>query len=313
MGYASEKDATIQNMRVWYALTFRSCLLIKRPIEAQNETDVVLIKDRYILIDCGKSFLQSAIAHFRKNEIPRIDAVILTHGHADACFGLDDLRSLSSLLKEDSSIPIFLRPEDYRIVTSSFAYLIQSANHGRFVSKLNFHVFDPKTEPSINICGLEFTLLPVEHGPGYTSLGYAFGNVIYISDLNQIYEETRQIIDKKFKIGSQIARNTALRQNNSTSDQQFDLAEYEKDTRIPMDLLILDALLPEVPYPSHFSLKQAIDEFIRYKPSLGLTVGMSCKMNHTRDNQTLQQYEESHGVVLQLAFDGQIVPIKTAF
>ena len=46
-----------------------------------------------ILIDCGKSFYESALRYFPSNGLSKIDAVLLTHPHADAVLGLDDLRS----------------------------------------------------------------------------------------------------------------------------------------------------------------------------------------------------------------------------
>lgn len=42
-----------------------------------------------ILIDCGKFFYQGAIALFAKFGIYSIDAVVLTHSHADAVLFCD--------------------------------------------------------------------------------------------------------------------------------------------------------------------------------------------------------------------------------
>ncbi|KAI5475376.1 hypothetical protein MNV49_001480 [Pseudohyphozyma bogoriensis] len=45
-----------------------------------------------ILIDCGKTFREQALKIFPKKGLRKIDAVVLTHHHADAIDGLDDLR-----------------------------------------------------------------------------------------------------------------------------------------------------------------------------------------------------------------------------
>jgi ribonuclease BN (tRNA processing enzyme) len=49
-----------------------------------------------ILFDCGKTFRESAVRWFPHHKINSIDSVILTHGHADAIFGIDDLRMTQS-------------------------------------------------------------------------------------------------------------------------------------------------------------------------------------------------------------------------
>ena len=45
-----------------------------------------------ILIDCGKTFYRDSLKHFPKRGLRKIDGLLLTHGHADAMYGLDDLR-----------------------------------------------------------------------------------------------------------------------------------------------------------------------------------------------------------------------------
>ncbi|GAA6058379.1 hypothetical protein JCM3770_006101, partial [Rhodotorula araucariae] len=48
-------------------------------------------EEKTILIDCGKTFREMALRWFPKKGLRRIDACILTHHHADAIDGLDDL------------------------------------------------------------------------------------------------------------------------------------------------------------------------------------------------------------------------------
>ena len=48
-------------------------------------------------IDVGKTFRENAIRWYPKHGVTKLDAVLLTHGHADAILGLDDLRGLQVL------------------------------------------------------------------------------------------------------------------------------------------------------------------------------------------------------------------------
>jgi phosphoribosyl 1,2-cyclic phosphodiesterase len=48
-------------------------------------------KYKNIMIDCGKFFWQSAMEYFPKYNIDSIDAILLSHFHVDACYGIDDL------------------------------------------------------------------------------------------------------------------------------------------------------------------------------------------------------------------------------
>lgn len=50
-----------------------------------------------ILVDVGKTFKRGALKWFPKFGITAVDAVILTHEHADAILGLDDLREVQVL------------------------------------------------------------------------------------------------------------------------------------------------------------------------------------------------------------------------
>ncbi len=49
---------------------------------------------RHVQIDCGKTFRDSVLRVYRAHGVQSLDGLILTHDHADAVGGLDDLRAL---------------------------------------------------------------------------------------------------------------------------------------------------------------------------------------------------------------------------
>jgi phosphoribosyl 1,2-cyclic phosphodiesterase len=57
--------------------------------------DPARLRTLNILIDCGKRFWDGAIDLFPALGVRHIDAVVITHGHADAINGLDDLRDFT--------------------------------------------------------------------------------------------------------------------------------------------------------------------------------------------------------------------------
>ncbi|WFD31359.1 hypothetical protein MSPP1_002394 [Malassezia sp. CBS 17886] len=117
-----------------------------------------------ILIDCGKSFYESAIAHFPAHGLRRIDAVLLTHAHADAILGLDDLRSWTIGACVQTHVDVYLTAECMATVRSTFPYLVDRAfvTGGGDVGALRWHLIDAQTP--FTAAGVEVVPLPVEHG-----------------------------------------------------------------------------------------------------------------------------------------------------
>ncbi|CAN1218142.1 Putative hydrolase C777.06c [Linum perenne] len=66
---------------------------------------------RNILIDAGKFFYHSVLQWFPAYGLRTIDAVIITHSHADAIGGLDDLRDWTNNVQP--CIPIYVAPRDF--------------------------------------------------------------------------------------------------------------------------------------------------------------------------------------------------------
>ncbi|KAJ3381453.1 hypothetical protein HDU84_005115 [Entophlyctis sp. JEL0112] len=172
---------------------------------------------RNILIDCGKSFYPSAMQWFVHYDIARIDAVLLTHDHADAMMGLDDLRAWTYNGSAQESIPIYLNSSTMKAVASAFPYMINTkiATGGGSLPSLKFHVYD-LTDPMGNITNeyakrrpdgfLQFSVeelnvvaFPVQHGfaaggAPYYCTAFQFPRVTYVSDTNFIPPDSEQLI-----------------------------------------------------------------------------------------------------------------------
>lgn len=59
------------------------CVSLARHADGPAPRLRVSSASRTIVIDVGKSFMQSAVEWFPKYGLRRIDAVLITHGHAD--------------------------------------------------------------------------------------------------------------------------------------------------------------------------------------------------------------------------------------
>ncbi|KAJ9107071.1 hypothetical protein QFC20_003796 [Naganishia adeliensis] len=151
---------------------------------------------RTIVIDVGKTFRDQASWLFRKHQIRRIDAVILTHGHADAIAGLgtpsypspsphtkpfpyfwiDDLRAFTAPPSPQAGqvIPIYLSRTALDAVGQQFPYLVDKsqATGGGDVPSLVWRVFDDPDEEmdgeGFDVCGVKVVPLPVHHGKYFT-------------------------------------------------------------------------------------------------------------------------------------------------
>ena len=165
-----------------------------------------------VLIDCGKTFFSSAIRIFPQHALRRIDALLLTHAHADAFFGLDDLRSwtLASPATGEpaiqSHIDVYCDSGTMAEVERTFPYLVDKgrATGGGDVPSFVWHVFDSEGEEGgggfevVGCEGLRVLPLPVEHGrfmstgDPFMCMGYRVGGFSWVSDCGEVPRETRE-------------------------------------------------------------------------------------------------------------------------
>ncbi len=228
---------------------------------------------RNVLIDAGKFFYQSAIDWFPKFNVRTLDTVVLTHAHADAAGGLDDLRDWTNNNRQQS-VPIFVRPEDMRDTLSHTAfYLVDmaKATGGGSVARLQFV---EAADAPFDAGGVRFTPLPVWHGRPHTANGYRVGSVCYLPDVSEVPPATRALIEG-------------------------------------CDLLIIDALRPVRTHGSHLTLEQAVEEARRLRPRRALFTGMCHDIVHEPVNAALALLKGSEGLDVQLAYDGMAVDVDS--
>jgi phosphoribosyl 1,2-cyclic phosphate phosphodiesterase len=146
-----------------------------------------------VVIDTGPEFRIQAL----RAGITALDAVFLTHGHADHVHGLDDVRSLSY----EHKIPIYGNVETITEIESRFSYVFKYTQCGGGKPRISLNaVNDP-----VQIGGLTMTPVPVKHGVldilGWKiSWGEESGDqrpfAVYLTDTSFIPPKTLELIRK---------------------------------------------------------------------------------------------------------------------
>ena len=122
-------------------------------------------------------------------EVDHLDAVFLTHEHADQTHGIDDLRSV--VLHQRRRIPTYFNQSTAKDIMARFSYCFISPEGSDYPPILNRHSIEAGESQEIPGKGGAITLAAfnLQHG-NIPALGYRIGDAAYTPDLSDIPEES---------------------------------------------------------------------------------------------------------------------------
>jgi phosphoribosyl 1,2-cyclic phosphate phosphodiesterase len=181
-------------------------------------------------------------------DVDHIDAVFLTHEHADQTHGIDDLRSV--VLHQRRRIPVYLNQSTADQILLRFSYCFVSPPESDYPPILNSHLIQSGENRTIEGKGGPLTLSAfiLQHG-NIPALGYRIGDAAYTPDVNDIPRASWPHLEN-------------------------------------LDLWIIDGLR-YAGHPSHFSVNDALSWIDRFKPRRAVITNMHSDLDYEMLRQSL--------------------------
>lgn len=202
--------------------------------------------DTHLIIDTPPDFREQVLTF----GIPRLDALLLTHAHADHIMGFDDVRRFSHA--HPTGLPVYSNPDTLQQMQKKFDYVLQPG-YDRYATP-NIQFIPLQTEP-LQLGPLTITPLPVPHGPSPT-FGYRIETphhaLAYIPDCQAIPPQTLNMLDN-------------------------------------LDVMILNALRSQ-PHPTHLTTEQSIDYLHRINATTSLVTHLNHDNDHDTLQAQLQPH-----------------------
>ncbi|TBW37007.1 MBL fold metallo-hydrolase [Siculibacillus lacustris] len=176
-----------------------------------------------LLVDIGPDLREQML----DAEVDWVDAVVVTHAHADHTHGIDDLRSF--VLNRHHKVTIWMDAPTSERVRAAFAYCFETPAGSSYPPILDEHRITPGVPITVDGEGGPITFTPFRQMHGdIESLGLRFGRVAYSTDAVGFPDESLPFLED-------------------------------------LDVWIVDSLRRR-PHPSHFSVDEALAWIARMRP-----------------------------------------------
>jgi phosphoribosyl 1,2-cyclic phosphate phosphodiesterase len=207
----------------------RRCSLL---IERRSGRDVTRV-----LIDTSPDLREQLL----DANVDHLDAVFLTHEHADQTHGIDDLRGVVMHMRR--KIPTYFSKSTARDILVRFGYCFETPPGSGYPPILDHHEIEHGQTRTIVGPGGPVTLSTFEvHHGNIPVTGLRFDDVAYTPDVSDIPERSLGALQG-------------------------------------LDLWIIDALR-YTPHPSHFSVAEALDWIKRMKPRRAIITNMHSDIDY---------------------------------
>jgi phosphoribosyl 1,2-cyclic phosphate phosphodiesterase len=137
-----------------------------------------------VVIDTTPDFRTQAL----RAGIDRLDAVLLTHGHADHILGFDDLRPYN--FRQQAAMPIYGTSETFQIIRRVFAYVFDGKPTLSSIPSVVLH----ELKGPFQLLGVPFIPVPLLHGE-MDVLGFRFGRAAYLTDFSRLPESSVPLLE----------------------------------------------------------------------------------------------------------------------
>lgn len=145
---------------------------------------LTLDDDTRVLIDATPDLRSQALAH----DIRRVDALVVTHAHADHIMGLDEIRRYNHMTKR--AMPVFADARTADGIRRTFGYAFSEIAAGGGVPQVDLRLIDGPFQ----VGAAEVVPVPIRHGQWHI-LGFRFGRFAYLTDCNDVPAASRPLLE----------------------------------------------------------------------------------------------------------------------
>jgi phosphoribosyl 1,2-cyclic phosphate phosphodiesterase len=142
--------------------------------------------ETHVLVDTTPELRLQCVA----NRLDWIDAVVITHAHADHIMGLDDVRRFNAI--RQGPLDVWAEPQTHDVLQRCFGYAFREPDPAA-------GVFRPRLVPRtidgpMEIAGARWQPIRLYHGT-LPVLGFRVGHVAYCTDVNHIPDESFALLE----------------------------------------------------------------------------------------------------------------------
>lgn len=216
-----------------------------------------------VIVDLGPDIREQLL----DARVMHIDAVLLTHAHADHIHGIDDVRPY--VIEQGHLLPVWMDEPTSHGVRGKFDYIFRTPEGSQYPPLLREHRARPGQNIVVDGPGGPIEALPIlfRHGD-IDALGFRFGGVAYTPDVSDIPPDSQALLKG-------------------------------------LDVWIIDALRYRR-HPSHLTVAEALGWIARLKPKRAILTNLHTDLDYAKlagelpDNVT----PAFDGLAVEIAHDG---------